>query len=121
MANYTDNEYNVIIPGLRADIMRCSMENKNLLSVKGSIYVGTGENNDLGGGVSVPKTEALTPGNQGYPLVSKGNDGVAYEKLESANINWSTPLDSNNINWSEHKLNSSDINWDEQLDSSNID
>lgn len=81
-----DNPINTIPAGLRADIMRCSMENKNLLQTKGAIYVGTGEVLQLGDGndsdITVAKTEALDPGTNGYPLVSLGENGVGYQKLD---------------------------------------
>lgn len=46
-----------ITNGLRADIMRKSIENKNLLSIKGSLYVGTGIS-DI---INVPVTNSLNP------------------------------------------------------------
>lgn len=46
-----------IANGLRADIMRKSIENKNLLSIKGSLYVGTGIS-DI---INVPVTNSLNP------------------------------------------------------------
>ncbi len=64
---------NCISNNLRADIMRSSMENKNLLSDKGSIYVGTGEQNTVGG-TSVAKTKSLPLGESGKVLISKGGD-----------------------------------------------
>ncbi len=71
---FTDSN-NCISNGLRADIMRSSMENKNLLSDKGSIYVGTGEKITTGG-TSVAKTKALALGENGNVLISKGGDLV---------------------------------------------
>ena len=60
----TIDSNNCIPTGLRADIMRSSMENKNLLSKKGSIYVGTGETVTVGG-EKIYKTKALELGSSG--------------------------------------------------------
>ncbi len=66
---------NCISNGLRADIMRSSMENKNLLSDKGSIYVGTGEKITVGG-AEIGKTTVLPLGEAGEILLSKGGSLV---------------------------------------------
>ena len=53
-----------VVNGLRADIMRKSIENKNLLSIKGSLYVGTGVSDTTtidGQTVNIPITDSLNP------------------------------------------------------------
>lgn len=53
-----------IANGLRADIMRKSIENKNLLSIKGSLYVGTGVSDSTtidGQTINIPTTNSLNP------------------------------------------------------------
>lgn len=63
--------------GLRADIMRKMMENKNLLKTKGSIYVGTGDS-------SKGPTCALNPHDEdiGKPLIYTGIvNGLCYSSL----------------------------------------
>ena len=69
MANFdysdliTDN--NSIPNGLAAGVMRNSMENKNLLNEKGSLYAGTGTTTAIQDGVgntyTIPNTEAVPP------------------------------------------------------------
>ena len=64
-----DGEEGCIPNGRLAPIMRCTIENKALLSAKGALYVGTGTTNqkvvNYGEGSSetweIPKTEALNP------------------------------------------------------------
>lgn len=70
---------NTVIPhGLRADLMRKHMENKNTLTRKGSLYVGTGTtyssaSPDYFGDVTCYKTAELEPPTtKGLPLISKG-------------------------------------------------
>ena len=70
---------NCIPSGLRADIMRQSMENKNLLSTKGSIYVGTGESVTING-EKIYKTKALALGAEGEILQVKNGD-LGYGKI----------------------------------------
>ena len=77
MAIIDDN--NCIPSGLRADIMRHSMENKNLLSAKGSIYVGTGETVTVGG-EKIYKTRVLQLGSEGE-LLTNINGTLQYSKL----------------------------------------
>ena len=69
----TIDSNNCIPTGLRADIMRSSMENKNLLSKKGSIYVGTGETVTVGG-EKIYKTKALELGSSGQVLIVKDGE-----------------------------------------------
>lgn len=76
--------------GLRADIMRCCMENKNLLAEEGSLYVGTGEKIVIGEGIpnrriTIARTAALSPGNYGEILMVDGNN-LHYSKLSEANF-----------------------------------
>lgn len=55
----------VIPNNLRADVMRKSMENKNLLTHKGSLYIGTGTTESYevdGNQVNICQTSELTPG-----------------------------------------------------------
>ena len=106
MANITDDN-GAIQTGLRADIMRKSMENKNLLSSKGSIYVGTGDTNNVvvsGSTVSIPKTAALTVGNQNEVLSVGANNTLQYSKItpdmmssstDTYNITCTTALSAN--------------------------
>ena len=86
MANITDDN-GAIQTGLRADIMRKSMENKNLLSSKGSIYVGTGNTNNIvvnESTVSVPITSSLTAGNQNEVLSVGASNTLQYSKITPA-------------------------------------
>ncbi len=86
---------NTIPSGLRADIMRESMENKNLLSQKGSIYVGTGKSmskectvNGETQNASISKTDALTPGEDGQILTvdSSEEKGLKYGYISADNF-----------------------------------
>lgn len=45
----------------RADVMRCSIENKNLLANRGSIYVGTGNSANIGSTANIAITSKLEP------------------------------------------------------------
>lgn len=84
MATNLTDDNNCIQPGLRADIMRSSMENKNLLAKKGSIYVGTGKAQTVGG-QTIPTTEALQIGSNNEVLrVEDGN--LKYGKLINGNF-----------------------------------
>lgn len=84
MATNLTDDNNCIQPGLRADIMRSSMENKNLLAKKGSIYVGTGKTQTVGG-QTIPTTEALQIGSNNEVLrVEDGN--LKYGKLINGNF-----------------------------------
>lgn len=84
----TIDSNNCIPSGLRADIMRSSMENKNLLAKKGSIYVGTGESMTVGG-ETVYKTKALNIGNNGEILQVKNGD-LGYGKIQNENFSTGT-------------------------------
>lgn len=67
MANYTPEDLNTngVIPNQTlAPVMRNSLENKNLLSEKNSMYVGTGTTNSVAGGddtYDVAVTDAISP------------------------------------------------------------
>ena len=78
------DDNNCIPKGLRADIMRRSMENKNLLSGKGSIYVGTGESITVGE-EKIYKTKALELGEEGEVLQVKNGD-LVYDKIQDGAI-----------------------------------
>lgn len=78
-----------IIPNLRGDIMRSSMENKNILSHKGSLYVGTGTTISKTVAttdgrfevIKIPKTTNLDPGSVHQVLCNldaKGNLGYRF-------------------------------------------
>jgi len=77
--------------GLRADVMRSCMENKNLLEQAGSIYVGTGEKIVIGEGtdkqITIAKTAALNPGKPGEVLMVKDGE-LKYSKLSEANFSY---------------------------------
>lgn len=76
---------NCIPTNLRADIMRCSMENKNLLNKKGSIYVGTGETITVGG-QKIYTTKALELGNTGE-ILQNINGELGYSQLKQGSFN----------------------------------
>ena len=93
MSDYdiTTDENGCIKNGLRADIMRCCMENKNLLAENGSIYVGTGEKIIIGDGtpnrITIAKTAALSPGEYGEVLMVKDGE-LCYSKLSEMNFHY---------------------------------
>lgn len=67
--------------GLRADILRQSLETKNLLSTKGALYVGTGETvgvSSKDGGVRLCKTGVLLPGTNNSALIALMGEGYDY-------------------------------------------
>lgn len=82
--NITDNNGR-IKSGLRADIMRKSMENKNLLNTKGSLYVGTGEKETISLGnnetVDIYKTKAFPLGSPDTILTISRFGELSYEKI----------------------------------------
>lgn len=92
------NDGNGIIPNnQRADVMRCSIENKNLLNSKGSIYVGTGESHTIynGGGegvdINIPITTALPVGPDGSLLIcdNSSNAGLSYINKSDLSVGYS--------------------------------
>ena len=85
MPDNTTN-YGFIANGLRADIMRHSMENKNLLNTKGSIYVGTGRQTTITtsqGDYNIPITTSLPCGANNTVLTADSSDptGLKYKKI----------------------------------------
>lgn len=69
--------------GLSAKTMRLRMENKNMLTKIGSLYVGTGYT------IEGEQTDELVPGTKGYPLVVKAgasDAGIGYEPLTATGI-----------------------------------
>lgn len=90
---------NTVIPhGLRADLMRKHMENKNTLTKKGSLYVGAGTtyssaSPDYFGDVTCYKTAELEPPTtKGLALISKGSNssnvqqGIEWGQVLTAGI-----------------------------------
>lgn len=90
MSYIIDNEGIGIIPNNTEAInFRQSVENKNLLAEKGSIYIGTGQYIDLGEGKKAAKTTALAAGGLNTVLqVVQDGEGktLKYGKLTTDNI-----------------------------------
>ncbi|MBO7691913.1 MAG: hypothetical protein J6T10_04675 [Methanobrevibacter sp.] len=83
MANNLTTNDGAIETGLRADVMRLSMENKNLLSNKDSIYVGTGDTTSVnvdGSTITIPTTKALEKGSDNTVLSVVGGN-LGYNKV----------------------------------------
>lgn len=88
---YPKDGYNCILNNLRADVMRKSIENKNLLAKKGSMYVGTGNMETISIGDDtyiIPITAELSTQDQGQILAdtvlttqSAANYGIRYQKI----------------------------------------
>lgn len=79
--NITNNQIPSILP---AEVMRKSMENKNLLTDKGSIYVGTGETETIAiedDNYIVAKTAVLSPTgmNDGAILACNAENGLGFK------------------------------------------
>ena len=75
-----------ISAGLRADVMRSMMEDKNTLTVKGALYVGAGTTTTVGG-VTIYNTQALNPGSADTVLCSNGTSAIpSYKKLTADNL-----------------------------------
>lgn len=73
--------------GLPGEVMRKSMENKNILAEKGSLYVGTGAAETfeiLGNNYSIAQTGKLTPGSNNEVLVadSASEYGLSYKNVK---------------------------------------
>lgn len=73
--------------GLPGEVMRKSMENKNILTKKGSLYVGTGAADTveiLGNNYSIAQTGELIPGSDNAVLVADSNSttGLSYKNVE---------------------------------------
>ena len=90
MSYIIDNEGIGIIPNNTEAInFRQSVENKNLLAEKGSIYIGTGQYINLGEGKKAAKTAALPAGgfNTVLQVVQDGEGKtIQYGKLTTDNI-----------------------------------
>lgn len=88
---YPKDGYNCILNNLRADVMRKSIENKNLLAKKGSMYVGTGNMETISIGDDtyiIPITAELSTEDHGQILAdtvlttqSAANYGIHYQKI----------------------------------------
>lgn len=87
MSYIIDNEGIGIIPNNTEAInFRQSVENKNLLAEKGSIYIGTGQYIDLGEGKKIAKTTALPAGDLNTVLQVGEGKTLKYGKVTSDNI-----------------------------------
>ena len=75
----------IIENGLRADIMRKRMEDKNTLKNKGSLYVGTG-NKETIETKDTYETKELSKGNSGEILICLSSDGTLEWKNEVLNV-----------------------------------
>ena len=64
--------------GLRADVMRKRMEDKNTLKNKGSLYVGTGEYTTINESYMIYKTEELKKGVSGTLLIKEKNQDLQW-------------------------------------------
>ena len=76
------NENGIIPNNTSAQSFRQSVENKNLLAAKGSIYIGTGDANDDGSA----KTTALAAGGLNTVLQVGGEKGLQYGKITTDNV-----------------------------------
>ena len=84
------NENGIIPNNTSAQSFRQSVENKNLLATKGSIYIGTGNANTDGSAI----TTALAAGGLNTVLQVGGEKGLQYGKLTTDNIdqkNYTSP------------------------------
>ena len=87
MSYIIDNDGIGIIPNNTEAInFRQSVENKNLLAEKGSIYIGTGQYIDLGEGKKIAKTTALAAGGLNTVLQVGEGATLQYGKLTTDNI-----------------------------------
>lgn len=87
VGNLIDKTTGVIPDNQWANVMRCSMENKNLLAKKGALYIGTGDTTELtvpgegnDGKQQVAITDVLLPGEENE-FLSVGPDDTANQKL----------------------------------------
>ena len=76
------NENGIIPNNTSAQSFRQSVENKNLLATKGSIYIGTGNANTDGSAI----TTALAAGGLNTVLQVGGEKGLQYGKLTTDNV-----------------------------------
>lgn len=75
--------------GLRADIMRERIEDKNSLAKKGDLYVGTGKSKTVQDSkIYETGTLSIPSGCEGYPLVvdSKSTYGLAYKQIQASGL-----------------------------------
>lgn len=87
MSYIIDNDGIGIIPNNTEAInFRQSVENKNLLAEKGSIYIGTGQYINLGEGKKAAKTAALAAGETNTVLQVGEGKTLKYGKLTKDNI-----------------------------------
>lgn len=87
MSYIIDNEGIGIIPNNTEAInFRQSVENKNLLAEKGSIYIGTGQYIDLGEGKKIAITAALAAGGANTVLQVGEGATLQYGKITTDNI-----------------------------------
>ena len=105
--NLTDGN-NCIQSGLRADIMRCSMEGKNLLQSANSLYVGAGEPVSKGN-TYIPKTEELRV-KSGDFFYSDGGQLKNGNKLSDTNFSASINYSNLRYTWDQYKIQ--DCNFD---------
>ena len=105
--NLTDSN-NCIQSGLRADIMRCSMEGKNLLQSANSLYVGAGELVSKGN-THIPKTEELRV-ESGDFFYSDGVQLKNGNKLSDTNFSASINYSNLKYTWDQYKIQ--DCNFD---------
>ena len=90
MSNAID-ENGYIKNGMRADVFRMSIENKNILSHFNSMYVGTGESESVtvsGVNYSLPKTAELRVGTSGDVLLCNGSseNGLSFGKISPSSF-----------------------------------
>lgn len=82
------DENGFIPAGLSSELMRFSAENKNLLTRKGSLYVGTGRTQRVNYGkeiVEIPITEELLPPSFSPAILCVGSDGgLSWQKAYPA-------------------------------------
>ena len=76
------NENGIIPNNTSAQSFRQSVENKNLLATKGSIYIGTGNANTDSSAI----TTALAAGGLNTVLQVGGEKGLQYGKLTTDNV-----------------------------------
>ena len=79
----------IIEAGLRADIMRERIEDKNSLTKKGDLYVGTGKSKTVQDSkIYETGTLSIPSGCEGYPLVvdSTSPYGLTYKKIQASGL-----------------------------------
>lgn len=79
----------IIEAGLRADIMRGRIEDKNSLTKKGDLYVGTGKSKAVQDSkIYETGTLSIPSGCEGYPLIvdSTSQYGLTYKKIQASGL-----------------------------------